>query len=293
MDIENTQHADQIPLSKHDPKSEQAPGNANPVWEELSPMIWRNSIYSEEASSNCMGRLFAHEVKLFECLAKQIRETEGSKAVVIEVGMGTAELFAKVHESFDLLVGVDISQQFVDCAYRIHPVLTEKKDKVKLIQGNACELSAVLEAPMPRASHFLWEPSTTRITCMCMNTFGILPEHIRGEVISQMFKCSGAGGKLIIGCWYKDCLRQGYEEFYSQHPELCGECKESDFDFANGDFNCSSSDYSSHWWSQEELKTFLISNYPGDAAELKIEFKILGVGIFAICEIPAAAPALI
>ena len=39
--------------------------NGNPVWEEISPLIWRDSIYSEEAKDTIMGKLFQDEVSLF------------------------------------------------------------------------------------------------------------------------------------------------------------------------------------------------------------------------------------
>ena len=120
---------------------------------------------------------------------------------------------------------------------------------------------------------------------MCMNTFGILPDFIRAECVKEMLLCAGPGGKMIIGCWHRDSLRTGYEQFYTKHPELCGVCKESDFDFEKGNFNCSSSDYTSHWWSQEELREMISSVFPGKPEDLKISFEIIGVGIFAICDI--------
>jgi hypothetical protein len=58
---------------------------------------------------------------------------------------------------------------------------------------------------------------------------------------------------LIIGCWNQQSLRTGFEEFYSQNPELCGQCSEKDFEFDKGDFKCSKSSYTSHWWTQQEL----------------------------------------
>jgi hypothetical protein len=39
--------------------------NGNPVWEEISPLVWRESIYSEDAKDTCMGKLFQEEVSLF------------------------------------------------------------------------------------------------------------------------------------------------------------------------------------------------------------------------------------
>lgn len=48
---------------------------------------------------------------------------------------------------------------------------------------------------------------------------------------------------------------------------------------------CSSSDYTSHWWSAKELKDILEQSYPGKIEDLNIDFKVDGVGIFAICTI--------
>lgn len=120
---------------------------------------------------------------------------------------------------------------------------------------------------------------------MCMNTFGILPDFIRDQCLKEMMLCSGPGNKIIIGCWHKDSLRTGFKDFYSKHPELCGVCKEEDFDFENGDFACSTTDYTSHWWSEQELQTMIAKNFPGKPEDLTIRFEIFGVGIFAICEI--------
>lgn len=107
---------------------------------------------------------------------------------------------------------------------------------------------------------------------MCMNTIGILPDHIRKECVKQMFHCSGPGGKLIIGCWHQKSLKTGFEEFYSKNPQLCGKCEEQDFNFDSGDFKCSSSDYTSHWWKQEELQKMLEESFPGYIEDLKIDF---------------------
>lgn len=45
------------------------------VWEDLSPTIWRDSIYSEEARSNCMGQLFTKEVELFKDIATNVKNS--------------------------------------------------------------------------------------------------------------------------------------------------------------------------------------------------------------------------
>ena len=63
-----------------------------------------------------MGQLFQAEVKLFRDILAEIKKSY-DKVAIIEVGMGTAELFSKVHDDFDMLVGVEISQQMIDFAY--------------------------------------------------------------------------------------------------------------------------------------------------------------------------------
>lgn len=122
-----------------------------------------------------------------------------------------------------------------------------------------------------------------------MNTFGILPDFIRDQCLKEMMLCSGAGNKIIIGCWHRDSLRSGFKEFYNKHPELCGVCKEEDFDFEKGNFTCSSSDYTSHWFAEDELRSMISKNFPGKAEDLTIKFEFVGVGIFAICDIAKGA----
>lgn len=122
-----------------------------------------------------------------------------------------------------------------------------------------------------------------------MNTFGILPDFIRDQCLKEMMLCSGPGNKMVIGCWHKDTLRTGFKEFYMKHPELCGVCKEEDFDFEQGNFTCSSSDYTSHWFCEDELRSMISKNFPGKSEDLTINFVNIGVGVFAICDIAKGA----
>ena len=174
----------------------------------------------------------------------------------------------------------------IDFAFQIHENLRSHKDgKVKLQLGNACELNKVILNDVYNQDHEFWSPKTARINCMCMNTFGILPDFIRDQCIKEMMLNSGAGNKMIIGCWNRDSLRTGFKEFYTKNPQLCGVCKEEDFDFEAGNFKCSSSDYTSHWWKEDELREILVRNFPGKQEDLTIKFEVHGVGIFAICDI--------
>jgi len=68
----------------------------------------------------------------------------------------------------------------IDFAFHIHDNLKQNKDgKVKLQLGNAVELNQVIYKNVYSADHEFWAPTTARLTCMCMNTFGILPDFIR------------------------------------------------------------------------------------------------------------------
>lgn len=232
-----------------------------------------------------MGKLFVDEIKLFQDILVDIKK-DYTKCAIVEVGMGTAELFSKVVDDYDMLVGVEISQQMIDFAFEIHQNLKANKDgKVRLQCGNAIELNKCITETIYPKDHEFWAETTSRLTCLCMNTFGILPDFVRDLCLKEMFICTGPGGKLVIGCWHQDSLRKGFEEFYTKNKDLCGVCQESDFDFASGNFKCSSSDYTSHWWSKDELNAIISKNFPGNQEDLKINFEIRGVGIFAICDI--------
>ena len=274
-----------------------AEDNSSPlqaVWEGCDPMTWRNAAYKD---TPIMVQLFKDEVALFQDFQKA-KAGSFTKTAIVEVGMGTAELFSKVVDDYDVVVGIDVAQPFIDLAYEIHPNLkAEAGKKCRLTQGNAVYLRKVLrEKIFPTADDF-WADSTHRLTCMCMNTFGIMPDFVRAACIKEMYLCSGPGNDMIVGCWYKPMLREGFEQLYTPHPALTnGQCKESDFDFEAGDFVCSGelngkpSDYTSHWWSEDELRKILTENFPGDSSSgLAVEFVIKGCGIFAICKIAADA----
>lgn len=55
-----------------------------------------------------MGKLFQEEVTLFKNVLVDVKK-DYDKVALIEVGMGTAELFSKVLDDYDMLVGVEIS----------------------------------------------------------------------------------------------------------------------------------------------------------------------------------------
>lgn len=65
MQIADQVNPASVEVSKDSLPVEGEQDNGNPVWEEISPLVWRDSIYSEQAKDSCMGKLFTDEVKLF------------------------------------------------------------------------------------------------------------------------------------------------------------------------------------------------------------------------------------
>lgn len=223
---------------------------------------WRNSIYSEAAKDNCMGKLFVDLLELFR--------SQENVSSIVEVGCGTAELFNVIAAEQKLTVGVEISKKMVDLAYETYPHLKAAETNCNLIVGNATELNELIK------DHELGE---NPLCCMIMNTFGILPAEIRPKVVEEMWNVIADGGKLIIGCWAQAEMETGFESYYSQQPRLCGKAVKSDFDFPNGNFHCAESGYESHWWKEEELREQLVAAAP---FPVKLEFLKKGVGIFFI-----------
>jgi len=230
----------------------------------MNATIWRNSIYSEEAKDNCMGKLFVDLLELFRA--------QENVSSIVEVGCGTAELFNVIAAEQKLTVGVEICQGMIDLAHETYPHLKAPETNCNLIVGNATELNELIKDQ---------EIGANPVCCMIMNTFGILPAEIRPKVVEEMWKVVADGGKLIIGCWAQAEMEHGFESYYSKQPLLCGKAVESDFDFPNGNFKCAESGYESHWWKEDELKEQLESAAP---FPVKLEFLKRGVGIFFIGE---------
>jgi len=65
MQIADQVNPASVEVSKDSVPMDAEQDNGNPVWEEISPLVWRDSIYSEQAKDSCMGKLFTEEVKLF------------------------------------------------------------------------------------------------------------------------------------------------------------------------------------------------------------------------------------
>lgn len=244
--------------------------NVTAVWEdERMPLIWRAAVYS--GITPVMNDLFASQEVFFQHIFG-----DSKSASYIEVGCGTAELAAKIHNLCRFSVGVEINPAMIDLARSLHPLLDANEDNY-LICGNATELNSIINAKLPTE---FW--GTSRIVSIMMNTFGILPKEIRQTVIDEMLEMAGADGKVVIGCWHSKQFPIGISEFYQKHPELCGEINmERDIDYNSSDLDVESTGYQSHWFSAGELGAYF------DESKYDVEFQTHGIGIFLSASLKA------
>lgn len=91
LNIEPTATAEINTKTSSNNSDKEEADNGNPVWEEISPLIWRDAIYSDAAKDTIMGKLFADEITLFQETLVDIKK-DYQKVALVEVGMGTAEL---------------------------------------------------------------------------------------------------------------------------------------------------------------------------------------------------------
>ena len=104
-----------------------------------------------------MGQLFTMEIEMFIELAQSVAKSgKYESTAIIEVGMGTAELFSKVDGDFDMLVGIELSQGMIDLANALHPKFRDPETNVKLLNGNALELNDVIEEKAYQPDHKFW-----------------------------------------------------------------------------------------------------------------------------------------
>ncbi|CAK4608457.1 unnamed protein product [Aphanomyces euteiches] len=233
------------------------------------PLIWRDSIYTGKCA--IMTELYNAQKEYVTSLMAPNRPNS-----YVEVGCGTSEMGSVLYDRMAYTVGVEINPVMLDLAKDIHPEMNAHRGNY-LLEGNALELESILEKSMP--SDF-WKSS--RIVAILMNTFGILPEHIRQRVVDQMIRVAGDDGVVVIGCWHSKSFRRGVEEYYMKNPKLVGDKVTLDMcDFDSSDLWVPSSKYESHWFSESELKNF-VQAYAVKGYEISTH--VAGVGVFLTCK---------
>ncbi|OQS06612.1 hypothetical protein THRCLA_01345 [Thraustotheca clavata] len=234
--------------------------NVVAVWSDRKmPLIWRDSVYANKC------RIMS---ELYEAQKSYIKSLLTPNSSYVEVGCGTSEMGSYLYDQTVYTVGVEINRIMLELAREIHPEMNAHPNNY-LLEGNALELQALLKAEMP--ANF-W--NTKRVVAIVMNTFGILPEHIRQGVVDSMLRVAGDDGVVVIGCWHADSFRRGVEEYYMKNPLLVGDNVTHEMcDYANSQLYVPSTGYESHWWSEAELRKLIGYGY-------SVDIKVIGIGIF-------------
>ncbi|KAF0687401.1 hypothetical protein As57867_020789, partial [Aphanomyces stellatus] len=157
-------------------------GDVVDVWTDRKmPLIWRDSVYTGKC--DIMTELYTAQKKYIASLM-----APNQPSSYVEVGCGTSEMGSVLHDRMAYTVGVEINPVMLELASEIHTKMDADPTNY-LLQGNALELDSILKTKLPAD---FWK--STRIVTILMNTFGILPEHIRQGVVDQMLQVAGDDG---------------------------------------------------------------------------------------------------
>jgi SAM-dependent methyltransferase len=202
-----------------------------------------------------------------------IQELADKESVLVEVGCGTGKFCLSQLGEFHTVVGVDISDPFLEFIRRTVPA----RDDLLLIKGDAANLTQVLNGDPGFQSRV---GTRRRVVCCVLNTLGVMPTDIRQAVAAEMARACGDGGRFFLTVFNARHFARGLDELYRRIPHLCGPIEESDIDWRTCDLRVASSGYSSHWFSKSELCA-LVEN--GRVKEYDIR-EGPGVGLYVVAD---------
>jgi SAM-dependent methyltransferase len=205
------------------------------AWTQISGKIYDQTVYR----SPLLLEVFEHELAL-------ARGRVTSSTCLVEVGCGTGRFCLSFAEDARLIVGVDVSRHFLDQLVNSTP----HADRVVAVEGDAANLRDLLGKDDRLDEHYRQAP---KLFACVMNTLGIMPESSRRRVVHEMCACLGPDDSLLLAVFNKDFFARAVREFYSVHPQLCGEIIPGDVDYGKSELHVRSTDYFSHWFSEAEL----------------------------------------
>ena len=171
--------------------------------------------------------------------------------VLVEVGCGTCKFCMSFIGDFQYVVGVDISNKFLD---HVRDKYLTTNNKLFLVNGDATHLRAVLRSTKELPPDF-W--SRKRLVCCVMNTLGIMPQSIRQSVINEMLKLAGDDGQFFLVVFNGEKFTKGINEFYRTVPHLCGSVRDTDYDLDTRELRVAATGYYSHWFMYDEIVSML------------------------------------
>jgi SAM-dependent methyltransferase len=193
------------------------------------------------------------------------------QSALVEVGCGTGKFCMSFIDRVDLIVGVDLSANFLSF---LRARWQEHLSNVVLLHGDATALTELL-LNAPQLQSDFWNRHRV-VTCV-MNTLGIMPGSIRQNVLNEMVKALDPVSTFFLVVFNSEFFLQGVNEFYKTVPHLCGTVEDSDITWETAEINVASSGYYAHWFTEDEL-----SKMVQNAGLKDYSIRRVGVALFVI-----------
>lgn len=170
------------------------------IWENMTPSAWHLSIAKPDS-------IFLDTYKATRAQIEREVLSHGYD-VILEVGCGTGDIIGKL--SIDVpKFGIDINPEFIEFCEETH--------------GSRCDFQVVDAIQLNDWwKHVGAKYKKPLITCV-NNTLNIMPEELRGVVISQMLQVAGDQGRCLVTYWNGHFFSHALLNYYKENSDLCGD----------------------------------------------------------------------
>lgn len=169
------------------------------IWENMTPAAWHLSIAKPDS-------IF---LDTYKATRAQIEREVVTNAfdVVVEVGCGTGDIIGKLNVDIPKY-GIDINSDFVEfCRNKYDHCDFHVADAIEFVEWWKQFGAGKFKKPL--------------ITCV-NNTLNIMPEELRGAVISQLIQVAGKEGRCLATYWNGHFFSHALLNYYKANEDLCG-----------------------------------------------------------------------
>jgi sarcosine/dimethylglycine N-methyltransferase len=220
------------------------------VWSGMTPAAWHNSVASKDS-------IFRDT---YEETRRQIAEVavRCNHDVIIEVGSGTGDIIGLLDNSADESIadrlaeiprfGLDINPDFVEFARKEHNA------------DGRCEF-LVQDVTVMMKEFWLergYDKKFENPLVVCVNnTLPIMPESLRGAVVSQMLAIAGEEGRCVVSYWNGNFFSHALMNYYMKNPHLCGKFDMNEHVNWEARHLMTPTNYMTTWFYTHELQKIL------------------------------------
>lgn len=141
--------------------------------------------------------------------------------------------------------GLDINYDFLDFCKNNHP-----HHHCEFLYGDATDL-------VPWWNSFGGKYKKPLVTCL-NNTLPIMPENIRGKVVSEMLAIAGENGRCLVTYWNGHFFSHAVLNYYKKNQDLCGSFDMSHVNWEERNL-VTPSNYSTTWMLPNQVQKILRS----------------------------------